>query len=109
MANTIKILGQLVSTGSLDDLYQVPSGNTSTVISSLMICNRSADPANFRISVSEDGAAISNKDYIYYDVLIAGNDTFAATLGITLSADDVVRAYGSNTNLSFNIFGQENS
>ena len=46
-------------------------------------------------------------DSLYYDLPLAANDTFAATLGVTLGTTDKVRVYASTANLSFNLFGQE--
>jgi hypothetical protein len=59
------------------------------------------------VSIAVAGAATSNKDYIYYDLPIGANDTFIATIGITLATTDEVRVYASNTNLSFSLYGSE--
>lgn len=107
MANVIKVLGQLnPSAATLSTLYTVP-GSTSTVTSTITVCNRSATPTSFRIAVRPGGAAISNEHYLYYDVVIAGNDTFAATIGMTLAATDVISVYSTLATLSFSLFGQE--
>ena len=109
MAITIKTLGQVSPNAITEtDLYTVGAG-TSTVISSIVICNRSATQATFRVSISVSGGATATKDYIYYDLIIAGNDTFVATIGMTLAATDKIRVYSSTANLSFNLFGQENN
>jgi hypothetical protein len=63
--------------------------------------------STFRVSVAVGGGATANKDYIYYDLPIGANDTFIATVGLTLAATDVVRVYASNTNLSFSLYGSE--
>jgi hypothetical protein len=47
--------------------------------------------------------------YLYYDVTLAGNDTFIATIGITLATTDVVSVYATLATLSFNLFGQEST
>jgi glucose-6-phosphate dehydrogenase assembly protein OpcA len=107
MANTYKILGQVSPSATTPaDLYTVPS-STSTVISSIVICNRGTTATAFRVSISPAGNATANKDYLYYDVILAGNDTFIATVGITLATTDKVRIYAGNANLSFNLFGTE--
>lgn len=105
---SIKILGQAAPGATTETtLYTVPA-NTTTVISSIVICNRNTTTlTTFRISVAQGGGATANKDYLYYDVLIPGADTFIATVGITLAAADVVRVYAGNANLSFNAFGEE--
>ena len=109
MAAALKVLGQSnPSAATLTTAYTVP-GATSAVCSSVVVCNRSATGTTFRIAVSPAGAAIDNKHYIYYDMPIAGNDTFIATIGISLATTDVVRVYATLATLSFNIFGQEQS
>lgn len=107
MADTLKVLGQAAPAATTEtDLYTVPS-STSAVISTITVANRSATAATFRISISVAGASTANKDYIYYDVVIAGNDTFAATLGVGIATTDKVRVFASTANLSFSAFGVE--
>lgn len=107
MAEVKKILGQAdLAATSLTDVYTVPA-STEAVISTITIANRAAASATFRLSVAVGGAADTNAQYLYYDITLAGNATFAATLGITLATTDVVRAFASSTNLSVNIFGVE--
>jgi hypothetical protein len=106
MANVYKILGQSSPSATTEtDLYTVPAA-TSAVCSSISICNRGATQTTFRVSISQGGGATANKDYLYYDVTLAGNDTFIATIGISL-ATDVVRVYSGNASLSFQLFGTE--
>jgi hypothetical protein len=57
--------------------------------------------------VAVAGLADTNKQYIAYDVPIAGVETKTFTLGIALGAADVVRVYATLATLSFNIFGVE--
>jgi len=109
MASTRKVLGQSNPAATTNtDIYTVP-GATDTVISSLTVCNRSTTETYFRIAVRPSGAAISDEHYLYYDVIIAGNDTFIATIGLTLSATDVVTVYATDATLSFHLYGQENT
>lgn len=107
MASTLKVLGQSApSAATLTACYTVPSLTTATV-SSLMVCNRSSVATSFRISVAINGASDTNSQYIYYDVPIPGNDTFAATIGIGLGAGDIVRVYATLATLSFSVYGVE--
>jgi hypothetical protein len=109
MAVVYKVLGQLnPSATALTTLYTVPSA-TSAVCSSITICNRSATATSFRIAIRPAGAAISNEHYLYYDIALAGNDTFIATVGITLAETDEVSVYATLATLSFHLYGQENS
>jgi len=107
MADTLKVLAQSNPVAAtLTNAYTVPAA-TSTTVSSIVIANRSATATTFRISVAVAGAADDVKQYLYYDIAINGNNSFAATLGITLAATDVVRVYATLATLSFNIFGVE--
>jgi len=109
VAITIKVLGQSApGAASLTDIYTVPALK-STVCSSIVVCNRSATATSFRVAVRPAGAAISNEMYLYYDVTIAGNDTFIATIGITLATTDVLSVYATLSTLSFSVFGQEST
>jgi hypothetical protein len=107
MATTYKVLGQISPPALTEDLlYAVPS-STSAIGSSIIIANRGTSVATFRVSISVNGAATTAKDYIYYDLPIGANDTFIATIGITLGDTDEVNVYASNTNLSFSLYGSE--
>ncbi len=107
MSAEIKVLGQSAPLATtLTTLYLVPLSRQA-VASSIVVCNRAAAATSFRVAVRPAGVAISNEHYLYYDVTIAGNDTFIATIGITLSATDVVSVYNTLATLSFNLFGQE--
>ena len=108
MADNAKLLGQTADASSEVDLYTVP-GATSTVVSSVVVCNRSATATTFRIYVADAGAAASNEQYLYYDVALPGNDTFIATIGVTLEATDVLRVLSGNANVTFNAFGIESA
>jgi len=107
MAETRKVLGQVVPNATtLTDAYTVPA-STQAVVSSITVSNNSAVATSFRISVAVAGAADNAKQYLYYDVVITGNTTFAAVIGITLGAADVVRVYATLATLAFNIYGVE--
>ena len=107
MATAYKNLGQAAPGATTPtDLYTVP-GATQAVVSSFMVCNRGATATTFRLSRSVGGGATANKDYIYYDVAIPGNDCFIATIGLALAATDVVRVYAGNASLSFSLDGME--
>ena len=94
------------SATTLTDLYTVP-GATSSMCSTITVANQSATPTAFRISVAPAGAADTPSQYLYYDIAIAGNDTFAATLGFALATTDKVRVYNTLATLSFSLFVQE--
>lgn len=109
MAVTQKVLGQSKPVATtLTALYTVP-GATQATASTIVVCNQSATPTSFRVSVAPAGAGDTASQYLYYDVAIAGNDTFAATIGATMEANSVVRVYNTLATLSFSLFGVETS
>ena len=107
MTDTTKVLAQVnPSANTLTTLYTVPS-STSTVVSSLVICNQSGTDITFRVSIQIAAAADDPKQYLYYDLPLLGNDTFIATIGVTLATTDVIKVYASSTSVSFSAFGVE--
>jgi len=107
MAYTYKVLGQSAPSATTDtDVYTVGSGK-SAIVSTIVVANRSASAATYRIAIRPAGASIANEHYIAYDVGLASTDSTALTLGITLAATDVVTVYASTADTSFNIFGSE--
>lgn len=107
MPTTYKTLGQSnPSATTATTLYTVPS-STSTVVSTITICNQASTAGTFRLAVRPAGASLAAQHYIAYDTPIAANDTVALTLGITLATTDVVTVYASSANMSFTAFGSE--
>jgi hypothetical protein len=107
MGTVYKVLGQSNPTAaSLTTLYTVPA-DTSTVVSTINICNQAATNANFRIAIRPAGESLSAKHYIAYDTIAPAYDSIALTIGISLAATDVVSVYASTSNFSFSIFGTE--
>jgi hypothetical protein len=61
----------------------------------------------FSISIAVGGAADSTKQYLVSLIPIIPGDTWEATVGVTLSAGDIIRVYGSQPNMAFQFFGAE--
>lgn len=100
-----KVLGQAApAADTVTTLYTAPS---SAVISTITVCNRGALATSFNIAVQPAAAALSPKHYVAYNVFLEANNTFTFTIGITLSATDLISVYGASADLSFNAFGQE--
>ena len=107
MAEAFKVLGQAnPSAATLTELYTVPAA-TSTTVSTITVCNRSATATTFRISVAVAGATLADTQYIYYDQAIDGNSTYGITIGITLAATDKIRVYSTLATVTFCAFGVE--
>lgn len=107
MAQTLKVLGQVnLAATTLTAVYTVPA-STSTVISSIVVCNRNAAARTFRLSVAVAGAADDPKQYLVYDTSIAANTSLAFALGISLATTDVLKAYASAVDVTVQAFGVE--
>ena len=107
MPTVYKVLGQSApSATTATTLYTVPA-STSAVVSSIVIANRDASAATFRIALRPAGAALANQHYIAYDVTVCASDSTVLTLGLTLATTDVITVYASTANLSFSAYGSE--
>jgi len=106
MPEVYKILGQSAITTAVSNVYTVPA-NTQAVISSIVVANRSSSNVNYRISVCQNAAAVSNSNYIAYDAVISGNDSIGLSLGITMGNNDLIAANASSNVITLSIFGTE--
>ena len=108
MATTYKILGQSEpGTTSNADLYTVPAA-TEAIVSTIVVCNTSGTDTTFRLFVRDGGATASTGNAIAYDTAITANSQAAFTLGLTLSAADVITVQTSTgAAVSFAAFGSE--
>lgn len=107
MATVYKVLGQSnPAATTATTLYTVPA-STSTVCSTITICNQSATSGSFRLAVRPAGATLAAQHYIAYDTSLPANDVLTLTIGLTLASTDVVTVYASSSSISFNLFGSE--
>ena len=107
MPTAYKVLAQSAPSATTNtDIYTVPAA-TQTVISTIVVANRAATSATYRIAVRLNGATLANQHYIAYDVTVGASDSTTITIGITLDPSEVITVYASTANLSFNIFGAE--
>jgi glucose-6-phosphate dehydrogenase assembly protein OpcA len=102
-----KVLGQAQPTANtLTTVYTVPS-STSTILSTIVVSNPGPTATTYRIAVRPAGESIAQKHYIAYDISVPTLDSIAMTLGITLTATDVVSVESFSGLVSFNLFGSE--
>ena len=107
MATTYKVLGQSnPSATTATTLYTVPSA-TSTVVSTITVCNQASTAGTFRIAIRPAGASLAAQHYVAYDTAITANNSIMLTLGVTLANTDVITVYASAATMSFAAFGSE--
>ena len=105
MATTYKILGQITGSSATASLYTSPAA-TQTVVSSLVVANRSTANSSYFIAVIPNGGSLYNENWLAFNVPISGSDSTALTLGITLAAGDFIQVSGLATG-SFSLFGSQ--
>lgn len=110
MATVYKRLGAAQGSGTIGtaaNIYTCPAA-TSTVVSTISICNTSSSAATYTIGVSTASATFQAAGYVVYQATIAGNDTVALTFGMTLDATNKFLVASSSTSaVSFSVFGSE--
>lgn len=114
MTTVYKILGQSVpSTNTWTIVYTVPLNN-SAIISTISICNTSnSTNARYGFAVTRSGVSaptsLNSNAIIVSEATVNSNDTAFLTLGLTLSANDSLRANitAGNANVAVNVFGSE--
>ena len=105
MTDALKVLGQVKPSG-LETLYAVPLGKSAT-LSSVVACNHAAQATTFDVAVAVGGAEDAEKQYLYREQVLPANQSFVATVGLTLAAADMLRVRSANSQVSFNAFGVE--
>lgn len=107
MATDFRVLGQtLPSANTLTTLYTVPASKQA-VCSTVVICNQASSAASYGICVRPAGAAQTASGYLVMNASIPANDSILMTIGITLTATDVVSVSASTATISFNLFGSQ--
>jgi len=94
------------STSTFATLYTTPSA-TEAVISSIVICNQSASAITVRIGLDTAAGTPGAAEFLVYDASVAGNDTVALTLGITMDASKYLRVSSSANTITFSAFLSE--
>ena len=110
MAVSYKRLGSTVVTADTDTSLYTVAASTQTIISSVVVCNIGSTTRTFRIALVPGAiGTVSNDDYIYYDVIIPGNDTFIATAGLILEATHSILVRADHAEVVFSAYGSENT
>ena len=92
--------------GTFATLYTTP-GSTEAVISSIVICNQSSSAITVRIGLDATEGTPGADEFLVYDASVAGNDTVALTLGITMPASKYLRVSSSANTIAFSAFLSE--
>jgi hypothetical protein len=107
MAITYRVLGQInPAANTQTTIYTVPAA-TSTIVSTVSICNTNSLATSFSLAVQPQGAALARQHYINFNTPLPANDTITLTIGMTLGNTDVISANAASGNVAFSVFGSE--
>jgi hypothetical protein len=94
------------STGTYATLYET-SASTTAVISTILICNTASTSATYRIGLDTTAGTPGGSEWLVYNATVAGNDTIALTLGISLGNTKFIRVSSSANTVTFSAFVSE--
>lgn len=107
---TIKVLGQSAGTAAASTyalLYAVPT-STTTVISTIVVCNTASTAATYRVSLSAASAAPTQAEHVVYGATVPANDSVFLTIGATMTSTiKWLMISSSASTVSFSAFGVE--
>ena len=106
-----KILGQVQTTANaLTTIYTVPA-STNTVVTTITICNQSANTVSVNVAANVSGSAVSTKNFIVSGYSLGAAETLVLEPRISLNVGSILSANvtGANaaSNVSINAFGVE--
>lgn len=114
MATLYKQLGAAAGSGTIGTAAQLYAASgtaaTSTIISSIVVCNTSASTALYTIAINTASATYAAGKYVVYQASIAANDTVSLTLGLVMDPTARYLNVSSDTaSVNFSAYGVENS
>ena len=106
-----KILGQIQTTANvLTTIYTVPA-STNTVVTTITICNQSANTVSVNVAANVSGSAVTTKNFIVSSYALGAAETLVLEPRVSLNVGSILSANitGANaaSNVSINAFGVE--
>ena len=113
MADIFRVLGQVKDVTADASLYIVPTpvevrkGATQTLITSLIVCNRST-ASNYDVRLRADtNIPGGNEEYLIKGRELGASSTDVLSLGLVLPGDAEILVKGAASTFSFNLLGIE--
>jgi hypothetical protein len=92
--------------GTFATLYTTPAA-TQAVISTIVVTNQASSDVTVRIGMDDTAGTPGASEFLVYDAVIAGNDTVALTIGVTMAAEKFIRVSSSADTCNFSAFLSE--
>ena len=106
-----KILGQIQTTANTLTNAYVVGAATESIVSTVTVCNQSANNVLVDVFARPGGTALGNQHYLVYQYVLGVADTLVLEPRLTMNATSVLAANvtGANaaSNVSVNVFGIE--
>ena len=109
MARSFKRLDSTTVAANTDTaLYTTPLA-TQAIVSTIVACNTGASDRTFRVAYvdSTNIADVTTDDYLLYDITVTANNSYIATIGITMAPQHTIMVRASHAEVVFNCYGEE--
>lgn len=83
------------------------TASTTAVISTIAVCNRSANNKQYRIGIDDSAGTPATNEFIAFDATVAANDTSFITVGVCLSNNQYIRVSSTDNTVTFSAFVSE--
>lgn len=96
-------------TANTDTLVRTIPASTVGECSHIIVCNRGATTATFRVAIADAAppTAPDNEDYLVYDLVISPNDTVTVPVADYIPTGKSIIVRASTANVSFRACGRE--
>jgi len=112
MAQIYKRLGAASGSGSIGtaaNLYAASgTANTSTIISSIVVCNAGSTARTYTIAINAASATYAAGKYVVYQASIPANDTVTLVLGLIMDPTArYLNVSSDHSDVNFSAYGVE--
>lgn len=102
----VKVLGQAAPVATTNTTVYTVAAGKSAVLSTIVVCNQGS-AGTFSIYVKPGGGSPTQQNYIFFNAPIDAGATASITVGVTMTATDILGVNVSNANMSVSVFGDE--
>jgi|TARA_Y100000296_G_C5174000_1_gene258951 hypothetical protein len=106
---SVKQLGQLRPANTTAASLYSPAANTNAILKTLVVCNQTAAPADYRVFHDDNGTTYDETTALFFDVTLAANvtDVIPLNAGMNDSTGNFAVRTDTNNALTFTLYGSE--